>query len=166
MEHGTAVAEPIRIVLLEDAPSDAELVVAELRWGELECTVDVAATRDEFLRALDPPPDLILADYSLPAFDGLKALEAAREILPDIPFIIVSGAIGEEVGIDTMKAGATDYVLKDRLSRLVPAARRALAEAKEHTHRLRAESELRENEARLRAIYEHSGTGIALVDRE
>jgi DNA-binding NtrC family response regulator len=101
------------------------------------------ADAEEYSAALhDKNFDLILADYSLPGFDGISALELAKEMRPNVPFIFVSGHLGEELAIDTLKRGATDYVLKGRLERLIPAVKRALREAKERDERQRIETTL------------------------
>src|SRR5262249_16386141 len=116
----------------------------ELRKGEMVFSARRVATGAAFLAALgDFNPDLILADYSLPSFDGIAALSIAQEQRPDVPFIFVSGAIGEELAIESLKQGATDYVLKQRLSRLSPAARRAWREAEARAGRREAEDEVR-----------------------
>lgn len=135
----------LRILHLEDDQHDAELVQAMLEEEGIVCDVVLVETRTDFLAALEQGrSDIILADYSLPSFDGLSALLIAQEQWPDIPFIFVSGAMGEELAIETLKSGATDYVLKQRLSRLVPAVHRALKEAEERAERKRAEEALRE----------------------
>src|SRR5689334_5585253 len=109
----------MQILLLEDSPLDAELVTATLADGGLEPEVTRVETRDDFLAALQRGGfALILADYSLPTFDGTTALALAREHAPEVPFLFVSGAIGEERAIESLKNGATDYVLKQRLDRL------------------------------------------------
>src|SRR5207245_309019 len=100
--------------------------------------------------------DLILSDYSVPGYDGPSALALAREQCPDIPFLFVSGRIGDEVAIECLKAGATDYVLKDRLARLVPAIRRALKEAEESACRRQAEEELRRSQEQYRDLLENA----------
>ncbi len=134
----------LHILILEDAPADAELVERELRQGEIKFVARRVATREAFLQTLhDFSPDLILADYSLPSFDGITALSITQEKCPAVPFVFVSGAIGEELAIETLKQGATDYVLKQRLSRLVPSVARALREAEERTARKNAEAALR-----------------------
>ena len=136
--------EQLRVVLLEDSPLDAELILARLAEGGFACAAERVETRESFLAALGRcEPDLILADYSLPQFDGISALEIAREKCPDVPFLFVSGALGEERAIETLKCGATDYVLKDRPERLVPSVRRALREAGERAERQRLEEALR-----------------------
>jgi PAS domain S-box-containing protein len=139
------VTDPLRILLLEDDSSDAELIQELLEVDHLICEVTRAQTRAEFLAALENASiDLILADYKLPSFDGLSALRLALSARPDLPFIFVSGTIGEETAIEALKFGATDYVLKTQLSRLVPSVQRALREAQERAERRRAEETLRE----------------------
>ena len=131
--------------MLEDTPTDAELEMRELIRGGIPHTAIRVETENDFLREMESfSPDIILADYSLPSFDGLTALAMARERLPDIPFIFVTGTMGEEIAIETMKNGATDYVLKQGLGRLVPSVRRALREAEEQRRRREAEESLRE----------------------
>jgi CheY-like chemotaxis protein len=129
-------SEELTILLLEDVATDAELIRAELRREGLTFDARRVSTGDAFAEALETDaPDIILADYSLPTFDGLSALEMANERCPHVPVVFVSGAIGEERAIETLKQGATDYVLKDRLSRLGPAVKRALREAEERRAR-------------------------------
>ena len=137
---------PLRILLLEDNPADAQLVQFELAEGGLNFTAKVVMTKKDFTRELQEfSPDIILSDYDLPQFSGLQALHEATKRSPDIPFILVSGAIVEERAIEILTQGARDYVLKMKLQqRLVPAVKRALAEAAEHKARKLAESELLE----------------------
>lgn len=132
----------LRILLLEDSALDAELVTEAL-LASLKAKVNHVVSAAEFTRAIqDERWDLILADYVLPAFDGLSALALARECCPGTPFVFVSGALGEEVAVEAMKRGATDYVLKDRLERLPATILRALAEAHEREERRRAQEAL------------------------
>ncbi len=136
--------ERLRILLLEDSPLDAELVLTRLTEDGVASEAVRVETRADYLAELERDRfDLILADYSLPSFDGGSALAIARERCPEVPFIFVSGALGEELAIETLKDGATDYVLKDRLERLVPSIQRALREAEERAERRRLEHELR-----------------------
>lgn len=138
------------ILILEDVATDAELLKDELSEAGVSFVARCVATKSSFIKALnDFCPDLILSDYSLPLFDGLSALKMARERCPEVPFIFVSGALGEELAIELLKQGATDYVLKDRLSRLVPAVSRALHEIEERNDRLMAEEALRQREQAL-----------------
>ena len=147
--------EKLRILLLEDVASDAELMERELRKAELRFSLQRVETEETFARGLDEfRPNFILADYSLPTFDGLSALAIAQKKSPDVPFIFVSGSIGEEMAIETLKKGATDYVLKDRLSRLVPVVKRALAETEEHIKRKKAEEKIREYQEHLEELVE------------
>ncbi|MCX5893142.1 MAG: PAS domain-containing protein [Deltaproteobacteria bacterium] len=147
------MTQGLRLLIVEDLASDAELMAYELRQANLPFTVRRVENDTDFLREVGRfRPDLILSDYHLPHFNGLAALALAQEHCPAVPFIFVSGAIGEEVAIDTLKRGATDYVLKDRLSRLVPAVKRALREAAERRERREAEEALRESEQRYRLL--------------
>jgi len=146
-------AKEIRILMLEDSLEDTQLVKFALREGGLDFSLKRVESKGQYLRALEnEPPDLILLDYALPSFDGLSALHLAQEKYPDIPFIFVTGTLGEEVVIEMLKSGATDYVLKTRLSRLVPAVRRALRETRERMERKRAEEKLRKSHEQLRAL--------------
>lgn len=151
------VSEPeLRILVLEDLVTDIELLRHELRRANLAFTSHCTDTEEGFIKALSAfNPDLILADYSLPTFDGLSALALAQEKLPDVPFLFVSGTLGEETAIETLKSGATDYVLKQRLNRLVPSVKRALREAQERKERKRAEQELALSLEQLRALATH-----------
>lgn len=130
----------LQILHLEDNLLDAELVAANLLEGGLDFTIERVDTRSDFVAAVEKNCfSLILADYSLPSFDGLTALEIAHEKCSHVPFIIISGALGEELAIETLKSGATDYILKHRLERLVPSVRRALRESAERAARQQAE---------------------------
>ena len=122
---------PLRILHLEDDPLDRDLVAESLTEGGFSCKMRHVDTRESFLKAIEEEEfDIILADYSLPAFDGLAALEIARKKRPEVPFIFVSGTTGEDPAIEALTSGATDYVLKQKLSRLVSALRRAVMESK------------------------------------
>jgi len=145
--------KPIHILMLEDDAADAELTKFTLRKGGLQFSSNRVETREEYLDELERhPPGLILSDYSLPGFDGHAALSIAQGKCPDTPFIFVTGTMGEEVAIETLKSGATDYVLKTRLSRLMPAVNRALREAQQRSAHRRAEEQLRESHEQLRAL--------------
>jgi PAS domain-containing protein len=157
----------LRILNLEDNPNDAELNEAELaeRWPD--CRLVRVCTRDAYIAALEQPAmDVILSDYSMPDFDGQSALALARDKCPQIPFLFVSGTIGEEAAIEALRNGATDYVLKHRLLRLAPAVERALREATERTDRQRAEEAMRESEHKYRELFECLGDAAFLVDEQ
>jgi signal transduction histidine kinase len=133
---------PIRILLLEDDPKDAGLVESTLKAAGIRCSILRARGRDDFVAALEQGGiDLILCDYTLPGFDGISALEIARASRPEAPFVFVSGTLGEERAIESLKKGATDYVLKERLSRLAPAVTRAMQEVGERAERRRIEAQ-------------------------
>ncbi|MEH2126684.1 hybrid sensor histidine kinase/response regulator [Nostoc sp.] len=157
----------LRFLLLEDSLLDAELAQAMLTEGGINCELLRVETGADFLAALETEAfDLILADYALPSFDGISALEIARNRCPEIPFIFVSAALGEELAIEALKNGATDYVLKQRLGRLVPSVQRALREAKERRERKQAEESLQKSEAKYRRIVDTSYEGIWMIDSE
>src|SRR5205814_1185894 len=150
---GALVKNDIHILMLEDDAADAELVQQALRRGGFAFSLVRVESKADFVRTLEEQaPDLILLDYSLPGFDGLSALKIAQEKYPDIPFIFVTGTLGEEVVIEMLKSGATDYVLKTRLSRLVPAVLRALREKEERLERRKTEEKLRRSHEQLRAL--------------
>jgi len=137
------MTKPLRILHLEDSQSDSELAREHLAIDGIACTMRRVETREEFSAALNACDfDLIFADYELPGFDGLSAFAMARRQCPDIPFIILTGKMGEELAIESLKTGVTDYVLKHRLSRLAPAVNRALRELLERGRRRVAEAEL------------------------
>ncbi|MDH4200006.1 MAG: GAF domain-containing protein [Spirochaetia bacterium] len=134
----------LRILNLEDNPNDTELTLAELSREWPDAGINRVETRKEFEEALQNTNiDLILADYNLPDFDGLSALEIARQRYPEIPFVFLTGAMGEESAIETLKKGATDFVIKGRLFRLIPAIRRALAEAEKHKKQKETEKKIK-----------------------
>jgi len=157
----------LRILNLEDNADDAELNKAMIsaRWPKSEFRrVD---NREDFLAALGENHfDLILSDYTMPGFSGTDALALAREKHPEIPFLFVSGTIGEDAAIEALKNGATDYVLKHRLMRLIPAVDRALREAEERAERERAEEAMRQSEHKYRVLFESLGDAAFLVDEE
>ena len=151
---------PLRILHLEDDTKDAELAHATLETEGLASDLTRVETQADFRTCLDQGGfDLILADYTLPSFDGMSALKIAKQVSPEVPFIFVSGTLGEEVAIEALKLGATDYVFKTRLSRLVPSVHRALRESKERSQRKLAEQTLRESEAYLAEAQRLSQTG-------
>ena len=144
--------QPLNVLHIEDSAEDSELIRVMLANNGLPCNVTRVDSRPQVFDELEKNTfDLILADCQLPGFSGLRALEIAHALKPEIPFVFVSGTIGEETAIESLRNGATDYVLKDRLSRLVPAVRRALAEAEERMLCRQLQQRLREA-GRLEAI--------------
>ena len=142
--------QPLRILSIEDDPKDMELIRDLLATEGVDCEVKRIDTEAALAASLEEGGiDLILADYSLPSFDGISALKLAMKVCPDVPFIFVSGTLGEEVAIEALKIGATDYILKTSLSRLVPSVWRALREATQKAERKRAEEALRKSETYL-----------------
>jgi DNA-binding NtrC family response regulator len=158
---------PLRILHLEDSASDAELIRTRLEEDGLSSIIELVETREEYAARLARGGyDVILADYTLPSFDGLSALHMVRERDRDVPFIFVSGTIGEDKAAETFKNGATDYVLKGNLSRLRPAVQRALKEAEEHRERQRAEAELKKSEEFIQSILSSVDEAFVVVDRD
>jgi PAS domain S-box-containing protein/diguanylate cyclase (GGDEF)-like protein len=156
---------PLRVVLVEDLESDAALVRLHLARNKIQCALHRVQSETEFIDALeDVKPDVILSDFSMPQFDGLRALELAAKLVPQVPFIFVSGTIGEERAIEALRGGATDYVLKGNLKRLASAVQRALRESALTELQRQAVQQLRDNEARLRATIETSQDWIWETD--
>jgi len=150
----------LRILSIEDDPKDSELIQDLLEAEGIVCEVTRVDTQAVLVSSLEQGGiDLILADYALPSFDGIAALKLAKKTCPEVPFIFVSGALGEEVAIEALKIGATDYVLKTRLSRLVPSVVRALRETRERAEHKQADEKLRRNEAYLTEAQRLSQTG-------
>jgi PAS domain S-box-containing protein len=150
----------LRILHLEDDPRDVELVQETLAIDGIRSLVTRVETEADFVASLRQGGfDLILADYTLPSFDGLSALKIAQQDWPHVPLIFVSGTLSEEVAIEALKVGATDYVFKTRLSRIVPSVQRALREAEERIDLSRAERALRRSEAYLAEAQKLSHTG-------
>ncbi len=155
------MAKKLRVLILEDVSTDAQLVEQELRRRNVAFTSQVVATREAFTAALKGfAPDVILADYMLPQFNGMKALSLAKELSPDEPFIIVTGSINEQTAVECIKAGAADYVTKGHLGRLVPAVQGALEKKREREERKRAERALGRSEERFRKLFEESNDAI------
>ncbi|HEV8304399.1 MAG TPA: response regulator [Gemmatimonadales bacterium] len=154
---------PLRVLLLEDRDSDAALAARELKRAELECETRLVQTEEAFRRELRAfTPDIVLADYSIPGFGGMAALEILQQESPLTPLIIVTGTLDEETAAECIKAGAADYVLKTHLARLGPAVRGALAMGRSREEKTAAEAALRASEQRFRALVEHSWDAIAL----
>jgi two-component system cell cycle sensor histidine kinase/response regulator CckA len=159
------VVLPLRILHLEDNVIDAELVLVTLQEAGIACTALRVDEKAEYVKALDEDRfDLIISDLSMPSFDGKSALALARQKCPDVPFIFVSGTIGEEAAIDSLLSGATDYVLKHRFSRLVPAVQRALTEAAERRLRMQMQEQLAAASNQLRNLFENLDDIFVSVD--
>jgi len=155
----------LKFLVLEDRTTDYELAVDELRNAGFQFASRRVDNEQDFRRQIEEfAPDAILGDQGLPAYNGASALAMARELCPSVPFIFLSGTMGEEKAVECLKLGATDYVLKHRLERLAPAVRRALQEADEHRARLKAEAEFRASEEQFRTMFDLASVGMAQAD--
>ncbi|MCD4753015.1 MAG: PAS domain S-box protein [Anaerolineaceae bacterium] len=150
MEH------PLHILILEDSPLDAALTLHALRKQIGAFEHDLAASKPEYIEALKKHPDLILADYALPQFNALLALELLHETGWDIPFIIISGTIGEDIAVEAMRAGAYDYLMKDRMARLGQSIEHAVSDAEMSEENRKAQQIIKENESRYHSLFEDS----------
>ncbi|MEA3489503.1 MAG: PAS domain S-box protein [Candidatus Omnitrophota bacterium] len=154
------MSKRLKILLLEDSPDDAELIARELRRGNIDFVSKRVDSRKDFLKELKAfAPDIVSVDYRLPVFDGITALSMVKEISPSTPVIIVTGSINEEVAVECMKAGAADYVLKDRLTRLASAVRSALAKRS-------AERKINMAHKTTHSIIKNAPFGICVVNKE
>ncbi len=159
------MTERLRLLMLEDDEADAELELRVIRGGGFECEMRRVDSRASFQAALDEGPwDLVLADYNLPSFNGLDALALVRARDSVLPFVLISGTLGEERAIESLKAGASDYLIKDNLARLGPSIRRALAERDERLKPLATQRALEESEQRYRGIVEDQTEMIVRCD--
>ena len=159
------MATPLRVLILEDRASDAELMVHELRRAGFDPDWQRVETRSDYEASLKPDLDVVLADYSLPQFTALQALGLLQDQGLDIPFIVVTGSF-EDLAIDCMKQGAADYLIKDRLGRLGPAIQQALQGRQLRTEKRRAMEALRESEMRFRSVAETAIASIAVTDSQ
>lgn len=150
-------AELLKLLLVEDNDDDAALMLAELQSGGYHIEHQRVYSRESMRQALDQADnwDVIISDHNLPGFSSTEALLLLLQFEENIPFIIVSGTIGEEQAVEAMKAGARDYVMKDKLNRLVPAVRNAIKESLAHRARQKAEQEIKESRKRLRELASH-----------
>lgn len=165
MRKGCVMISELRILMVEDNVTDAGLVCYELEKLRRPFETRRVESRDSFLREMKAfNPDLILSDFTLPHFDGMSALEIAQTICPDIPFIFVSGTIGEDLAVKALKKGASDYILKDHLLRLAPAVERILTEIEESQKKTVMKAALREKREILQAIFHHAPIAICRTD--
>lgn len=158
------MGKPLRVLLIEDSDFDAELLLALLTRGGYAVEHHRVETGDELKKALKQPWDIVIADYNLPQFDALAALEIVKQSGMDVPFIIVSGGIGESTAVAAMKAGAHDYLMKGALARLVPVVERELREAANRTAKRGTEHALRESEMRYRLLWETATDAVLLLN--
>ena len=156
------MADRLKILVAEDNPNDMELMLRELRRGGFEPDWVRVDTEPDFKRHLSADLDLIFSDYEMPQFGGLRALELTKASGLDLPFIIVSGTIGEDTAVDAMKLGASDYLLKGSLTRLEQAVRHALSQTKLRREHAAALKDLRESEGKLRKIFDGISAFIGL----
>lgn len=158
---------PLKLLLVEDLPADAELAEMALRRGGFEIDSMRVDTEEGMARALrDFGPDVVVSDYSMPSFDGMSALKLAKSIDPILPFIVLTGSMNEDTAVECMKAGASDYVIKEHMTRLPFAVREALARQRAMIAAVESEKRLRESESRYRAIFEHGNAVKLLLDPE
>ena len=159
------MSEEVRVLILEDVELDAELIKTQLRREGLQFISRIVETEKEYVKELEEfKPHVILADHSLPQFDGITAMNIAQEIAPSTPFIFVSGKIGEDFAVEMLKEGATDYVLKNNLSKLPHAVKRALKESKEQMEKISAENALKEREEKYRTLFDYFPNYVVVLD--
>jgi PAS domain S-box-containing protein len=160
-----SATKELHVLIVEDNEDDARLLLLQLRRNGYRPVSRTVQTAEEMERAFDEKPwDLVIADYFLPNFNALAALDVVHRRGLDLPFLIVSGTIGEETAVEAMRAGAHDYIMKGSSARLIPAIARELREAGERANRRRAEEALRDSERRFRALIEHSSDILTVVD--
>jgi len=158
---------PLRLLIVEDSDDDAQLLLVKLRRAGYKpdyVCIDNEADLREALR--DPSWQVVVSDYAMPGFSGLKALQILRQLSPDIPFILVSGTVGEEIAVDAMRQGANDYIMKDNLTRLIPAIERELRESLERADRRHAEESLYQERERALITLHSIGDGVITTDAE
>jgi len=160
----TPVSSPLRLLLVEDNPIDAILAVKALERNGRKLNVVRVETLGEFQEELEKSPDVILCDYYLPSFDAPAALDIIKEHGMDVPFIILSGSIGEETAVEMIKRGADDYLLKDRIGRLDAAIQHALDQKKLRDDARQAAEYLRESEFKYRCLFDHLIDAAFLCD--
>jgi PAS domain S-box-containing protein len=156
----------LAILLVEDEEDDVELIRRALQSEAFDVSLTVTETERGFLDALAAQPDLILSDYHLPSFSGARALQLAQQHVPQLPFILLSGSVGEDVVVQLIKQGASDYLQKDRLTRLPSAIEAALAARRLKCEKAAAEAALARSERRFRALIEHAVSPMVLINRD
>jgi PAS domain S-box-containing protein len=159
------MTEVLRALIIEDSETDAELLLIALRRSGYQVAHERVQTAPTLRKALEKTWDVLLSDYSMPGFDGLEALRISKELKPDVPFIIISGTLGEEAAVAALQSGADDFLLKGKLSRLGTAIERARRELEGRLARRAAERALRDSEERYRLIIETTNEGVWLLDR-
>ena len=160
------MSTPLRVLVLEDNPSDAELVVYELRQAGFELDWKRVDSEPDYLALLDSNLDVILADYHLPQFNGLDALHLMQDRGLDIPFILITGSLGDELAAESVRRGAADFLLKDRLARLGQAVTRALEQKRLREEKERGVADLRKSEERYRKLFQESKDAIYVTTIE
>jgi len=160
------MTKPIKLLLVEDSPEDTELLVRALHRAGYEPEWTRVDTEAGFLAGLHANLDLVISDYSMPQFTGLRALELNQAHHPEIPFIVVSGTIGEETAVEAMRLGATDYLMKDRLGRLGSAVDRALENGRYRRERRQSEQALRRSEEKLRMVTDNARVGLVMINSD
>jgi PAS domain S-box-containing protein len=162
---GARGADSLKVLILEDAPTDAELMQRSLRAGGMKVIAKRVETEPEFAAALEQfAPDVVLADFKLPRYDGLSAIRLVHDTHPNLPVIVVTGALSDETAVDLIKAGAADYILKDRLARLPAAVQHALHDAAQSRSLREHEAEVRAAERKLQAIAAYSHDAIIMMN--
>jgi len=160
------LSRPLRVLIVEDTPTDVELMLRELRRAGFDPGWAQVQTEADYLEHLHPDLDIILSDYSMPQFSGLRALELLNERGLEIPFISVSGTMGEETAVGVMKQGAADYLIKDRLARLGPAVTQALNQSRLRKERTEAEEALKRQEEQYRVLFETNPSAMLVYELE
>jgi PAS domain S-box-containing protein len=158
--------QTLKALLVEDDVDDADLLARKIRDAGYELEWTRVDTEEQFLASLRTPPDIIFSDFSIPRFGGLRALEVLRSTGLDVPLILVSGTVGEEVAVEAMRYGATDYLLKDRTVRLATAVKRALSDTQLRVEQRRTQEALRNSVQLLRSIVDHTMDCIMVITPE
>jgi len=163
---GPSISEkPLRLLIADDDPDDMELCLRDLKRSGVNFEATTVSTREDFVQKLrDQPIDLVLSDYRMKGWTGMDALAAVKQICPDVPLVLLSGTLGDELAVECIKLGVTDYVLKDQLARLPMALRRAQEEKALREAELQAHAALRQSEARYRSLVQNATYGIFMAE--